>query len=499
MRIASGGIRHETNTFSVTPTKLADYVSASGCGPDIDGGEAVFNRYANTNTIHGGYIDGAKSSGFELIPVLEAYAIPSGVINQESFDTLLNRYLERLKNLLPVDGLLLDLHGAMVTEKHEDGEGAFIEATRALVGQDIPIIVTLDLHANITPKMADLANVIIGYDTYPHIDMYDRGYEAATLIAKMVRGEVSAVQEYRQLPLITLPPMQCTLREPMITILKNLHDLEKQEKILTGTISMGFPFADVKDAGVSILVTADGDEALAKQKADELAEMLWSYKDELQPDLTTIEDVIDFVNKEEPSGLTIFADGSDNPGGGGPSDGTIALKAMISADFQGGVVGVMFDPETVHQAHEAGVGNTVNAMIGGKTDDRHGETIEINAYVKTLSDGVFVRRGKMQQGLVENIGKMATLVVGGIEIVLASKRMQLNDAEMLRTAGVEPSHKRLLVVKSAVHFRSDFTDMSSHIFDADTPGIHRPDFDNYEYNVLRRPIYPLDEEVSLFG
>ena len=499
MRIASGGIRHETNTFSVTPTTLADYVSASGCGPDIDGGEAVFNRYANTNTIHGGYIDGAKSSGFELIPVLEAYAIPSGVINQESFDTLLNRYLERLKNVLPVDGLLLDLHGAMVTEKHEDGEGAFIEATRALVGQDIPIIVTLDLHANITPKMADLANVIIGYDTYPHIDMYDRGYEAATLIAKMVTGEVSAVQEYRQLPLITLPPMQCTLREPMITILKNLHDLEKQEKILTGTISMGFPFADVKDAGVSILVTADGDEALAKQKADELAEMLWSYKDELQPDLTTIEDVIDFVNKEEPSGLTIFADGSDNPGGGGPSDGTIALKAMISADFQGGVVGVMFDPETVNQAHEAGVGNTVNAMIGGKTDDRHGETIEINAYVKTLSDGVFVRRGKMQRGLVENIGKMATLVVGGIEIVLASKRMQLNDAEMLRTAGVEPSHKRLLVVKSAVHFRSDFTDMSSHIFDADTPGIHRPDFDNYEYNVLRRPIYPLDQEVSLFG
>ena len=262
---------------------------------------------------------------------------------------------------------------------------------------------------------------------------------------------------------------------------------------------MGFPFADAKDAGVSILVTADGDEALAKQKADELAEMLWSYKDELQPDLTTIEDVIDFVNKEEPSGLTIFADGSDNPGGGGPSDGTIALKAMISADFQGGVVGVMFDPETVQQAHEAGVGNTVNAMIGGKTDDRHGETIEINAYVKTLSDGVFVRRGKMQRGLVENIGKMATLVVGGIEIVLASKRMQLNDAEMLRTAGVEPSHKRLLVVKSAVHFRSDFTDMSSHIFDADTPGIHRPDFDNYEYNVLRRPIYPLDQEVSLFG
>jgi microcystin degradation protein MlrC len=219
MRIASGGIQHETNTFSTTPTTLADFIRDSQLGPQLEGGNAIIRRYAGTGSIHGGYIDGAQAAGLELIPLLTAMACPAGVVVQQAFDTILGWFLERLENVLPVDGVLLDLHGAMVTEDYQDAEGAFIDAVRKLVGRDMPIVVTLDLHANITEQMARLADVIIGFDTYPHIDMNERGCEAVELLARIVRGQVSPIQAYRKLPLITMPPMQCTLREPMQSLM----------------------------------------------------------------------------------------------------------------------------------------------------------------------------------------------------------------------------------------------------------------------------------------
>jgi len=496
MRIASGGVQHETNTFASTPTPLADFLRDSDCGPELSGGETIFSRFRGTGSIHGGYIDGAEAAGFELLPLLTARAQPSGVVEQSAFDTMLGWFLERLKQVLPVDGVLLDLHGAMVSEDHEDAEGAFIAAVRELVGPDVPIVTTLDLHANITTQMAKQSDVIIGFDTYPHVDMAERGRDAAELIARMVRGEVAPVQEYRQLPLATLPPMQCTLREPMQTLMRRVGELEAEPGIVTATVSMGFPFADIRDMGVSILVTADGDADLAKRKADELAGWLWELRDDLQPQLTTIEDVIRFRNEHPDDGLIVFADGSDNPGGGAPCDGTVALRAMIEASVEGGVVGVICDPETAAQAHKAGVGSTISVRLGAKTDDQHGSPIEADAYVRTLSDGRYRYRGPMLHGVADQLGPTATLVVGGIEVVVSTYRRQLLDAEMLRIAGIDPTNRRLLVVKSAVHFRADIGPLAAHIFDADTPGIHRPDFTCFNYQKLRRPLYPLDADVS---
>ena len=294
------------------------------------------------------------------------------MVAQQAFDTMLGWFLERLEKVLPVDGVLLDLHGAMVTESYQDAEGEFIDAVRKLVGQGVPIVVTLDLHANITEKMADLADVIIGYDTYPHIDMNERGQEAIELLARIVRNEVVPRQAFRKLPLITMPPMQCTLREPMQSLMQQVHQLEAATDILTATVAMGFPFADIHQAGVSVLVTADGDQELAGAKADELATMVWNLREDLQPQLVKIEDVMEFVSQHPDEGLTIFADGSDNPGGGAPCDGTVALQAMIDANFKGGLVGVLFDPETAAQAHAAGVANMIQIRLGGKTDNRHG-------------------------------------------------------------------------------------------------------------------------------
>ena len=493
MRIASGGVQHETNTFSGTPTTLTDFIRDSDCGPELSGGDTIVERFAGTCCIHGGYIDGAPAAGVELLPLLCAKAQPAAPVETAAFDTMLGWFLERLERTLPLDGVLLDLHGAMVSEAHEDAEGAFIEAVRKLVGTQLPVILTVDLHANITAKMAEYADVIIGYDTYPHVDMNERGQEAVNLIARMVRGEVSPVQEYRQLPLLTMPPMQCTLREPMQSLIERVHRMENEPGVLTATVSMGFPFADITDAGVSVLVTADGDADLAKRKADELAGWVWELRDELQPKLTPIEDVIRFVEEHPDDGLTLFADGSDNPGGGAPCDGTIALHALIKAGLKGAVVGVICDPETAAQAHAAGVSRTIRVRLGGKTDDRHGSPVEGEATVTALADGKFVHRGPMLNGVADDLGPTAAIVIGGVEVVVTTQRRQLLDAEMLRIVGVEPTERRLIVVKSAVHFRADLGPMASHIFDADTPGIHRPDFSAFRYEKLRRPMYPLDD------
>lgn len=491
MKIAAGGIQHETNTFATTPTTLEDFSSVSGCGPEFAGGDVITKLYSGTATIHGGFLDEAEAQQAELLPLLCARAQPAGVVEQSAFERMTELFLSRLEGCLPVDGVVLDLHGAMVTEQYEDAEGEFLARVRALVGSGVPVVATLDLHANITRQMADAADVLIGFKTYPHVDMYDRGREAVRLLCRMVRGEIRPQQAFRQLPLITLPPMQCTLREPMQSLMKGVEELEASSGIVSATVAMGFPFADIADAGVSVLVTADGDRELAEHTADRLAGEVWKLRDRLQPELTTIERVMEFANSQA-EGLVIFADGSDNPGGGAPCDGTVALRALIDAGFQGAVVGVLCDPEAVAAAHAAGVGQTIDVAIGGKTDDRHGEPVVTRAYVRTLGDGHFIHRGPMRRGLPGEFGRMAVLVVGGVEVVLAERRIQLLDAEMLRVVGISPERRRLLVVKSAVHFRADLGQLAMQIFDGDTPGVHRPDLGNFDFRRLRRPIYPLD-------
>jgi microcystin degradation protein MlrC len=349
------------------------------------------------------------------------------------------------------------------------------------------------LHANISAELAAASDMLIGYETYPHVDMEERGVEAAQLMVRIVRDGLRVHQVFRQLPLITLPPKQCTLRSPMRELIGSLRKLKSRPEILSATVAMGFPFADIPNTGVSLVVSAD-EAATAEAAAAELSDLVWGLRDELQPELVTIETAMQRAGANAPdAGPLIFADGSDNPGGGAPCDGTVALHALVDAGFAGAVVGVLHDPETVAQAHDAGVGATIEARIGGKSDNLHGATLVAPAYVRALNDGQFTHRGPMFHNLAGDMGRMATVVVNQVLIVVAENRRQLLDSEMLRIAGVTPEHARLIVVKSAVHFRGDFERFASEIVDADTPGIHRPDFGCFRFSKLRRPIYPLDE------
>jgi len=489
MRIATGMLGHETNTFSKVPTTLESFEQGSYAV-----GEAIIPTFRGTSTVTGGFIDRAAELDVELVPLLWTFATPSGTIQQSAYDTLKERFLQRLTNAVPVDAVLLDLHGAMVTEAHEDAEGDLLEAVRDIVGT-VPIVAVLDLHANITSKMAACADCLIGYDTYPHVDSYERGIEATQLIHDTVAGHVRPIMAHRQLPLLTGPPSQCTLREPMSGAIRQLHELENRPGILTATLSMGFPFADIRDAGACVLVTADGDGDLAAQAADEFAASIWERRAEFRSELVSIEEAIR-LSRQTDSIPIVLAEGSDNPGGGGPCDGTHILRAFVEAEVDNAVIAIIADPQSVDQAIRAGVGQTVDLEVGGKTDPLHGEPVPLSCYVKMISTGTFVHTGPMGKGLTGKMGRTAVVVAGGVSIILTERRLQPYDDGLLRSLGIVPERCKLIALKSAVHFRAAYGPIAHRILEVDTPGVHSPNLFSYEYAKVRRPIYPLDEGVT---
>ena len=490
MRIATGCIGHETNTFSSIPTSLDDFKLQRS----YHIGDEIISTFRQTSTITGGFIESSEKLGIQIVPLLWTFATPSGKIEQAAYDTLKGEFLDLLRNAGELDGVLLDLHGAMATEEIEDAEGNLIRSVREIVGS-LPIVVTLDLHANITAEMAEYSDTIIGFDTYPHVDCYDRGVEAGQVIFDIVQGNVRPTMAFRQLPLLTSPPAQCTMKPLMSGVVEQLHALETEPSVVTATLAMGFPFADIRDAGVTVLVTTNDDQQLAEQHADRFAKYIWDMREAFNLNLVSVEEAIEIANGTDGQPI-VLAEGSDNPGGGGPCDGTIILRKFIEADVQDAVIAIIADPESVSLAIEAGVGNTVALNVGGKTIPLHGDPVPLTGYVKTISDGNFVHKGPMARGVRSSLGRTAVVQVGGVEIILTERRFQPLDAEVLRSVGIEPRDRKLIALKSAVHFRADYTPIAHEILEADTPGVHSADLFSYDYQSVRRPIYPLDTDAD---
>ncbi|MCC7491877.1 MAG: M81 family metallopeptidase [Fimbriimonadaceae bacterium] len=493
MRLVTACLAHETNTFATGLTELADF-GRQPPGPAFPAGAVIRKNFQGTRTILGGLLDVAAEQAVTVDPLLWVFATPSGVVRQEAYEHLLGLLLQRLAAAGPVDGVLLELHGAMVTTALSDAEGHLAAAVRQVVGPAVPIALTIDLHANVTPAMVAAVDLLVGFDLYPHTDMYERGREAAELLLRTVRGEIRPTMALRQVPLLTMPPKQCTLLDPMRQVLAAVHAAEALPGVLCASLAPGFPFADIPAAGATVVVVTDGDAALAEAQAAALAGELWRRRAEFEVELQPIDAVIRYARRAE--GLVILADGSDNPGGGAPCDGTVILEALIEADLPDAVVAVIADPETAQQAHDAGVGTVIHARLGGKTDDLHGPPLEVEAYVKHLGDGLFTYRAAMSAGVAGDLGLVAVLQIGRVSVIVTERRVQVWDPEVLRSVGIEPATCRLLALKSAVHFRAAFAPLAEQIFDADTPGVHRPDFGAYDYQHVRRPIWPLDRDFD---
>jgi len=366
-----------------------------------------------------------------------------------------------------------------------------IAAVRDVIGNEVPIISTLDLHSNITDLMVEKADVLVGYDEYPHIDCYERGLEAAQIIISILQDGLKPTMVIKRLPMLTSPPKQCTFRPPMKDFIDLAHQVESEEGIMNVTISGGFPFADIRDAGVSVVVTTDDNPKLAAGEVEEIADQIWHRRNEFEITLTSVKEAIQYA-KETNDGPVILADGSDNPGGGAPCDGTTILQAFLEEDVQDAVVAVIADPESVQKAIEAGVGSEIQLEVGGKTDNKHGKPVPMTGIIHLISDGSFINKGPMSTGMKTDMGRTVVFKSGGVEVIITEKRFQALDQELLRSAGITPADKKLIALKSAVHFRADFESIAKKIFEVDTPGIHSPNLFQYDYQKLRRPIFPLD-------
>ncbi len=491
IRVAVAGLSHETNTFAEGLTTYDDFARGRGF-PGLMRGEAMAETLGGKAICTGAFLDAAEELGFEALPLLWTFPQPSGVIEQAAYDRVLAMLLANLEAALPVDGVLLELHGAMVTEELEDAEGDILEHVRRIVGPETPVIATLDLHANISPRMVAQSDALIGYDTYPHVDAWERGWDAARLLVAAIEGRVRPASALAQAPMLIGPPRQCTLAAPMQDIIALAHEAEERPGILNVTVAGGFPFADIHDCGAAVAVTADGDEALARATAEEIGRAMWERREEFRVRLTPLPEAIDHALRTG-EGPVVLADGSDNPGGGAPCDGTVMLQALIEADVPRSTVAIITDPQAVAQAIAAGVGEQVTLQVGGKTDDRHGPTLTLTGYVRLIADGRFANRGPMYTGIEADMGRTVVFVVGGVEVILTEQRIQPYDCQALRCVGIEPRERLLIGLKSAVHFRADFGPIATAIFEVDTPGVHNPDVTRLEFRRLRRPMWPLDE------
>jgi microcystin degradation protein MlrC len=479
-------VSHETNTFSPISTDRRQFEAH-----DLHYGGELLEAYRGTGTCLGGMIDTAEARGVTLVPSLAAAASPAGRVSKEFYTEARDRLLADLRRAGPLDGVLLDLHGAMVVEGVDDGEGDLLGAVRAAVGP-VPIAVTLDFHANVTRAMVDTATLLHGYKTYPHVDMDARGREAAARLADVAAARIRPTVAYRQLPM--LPPIagQLTTRGPMRRLYDLADAMETRPRVLSISIFAGFPLADIHDAGLSIYVATDGDAALAEALVEDLAVAAWDLRREFLHTALPVADAVARALALD-GGPVVLADIADNTGGGAGGDTTEILRELLRVGARRTTVACLWDEAAVRTCVAAGIGSTLTLEVGGKVDPSHGAPLTVTGRVRTLSDGRFVYKGPMFRGLEGRVGATAVLDVNDVKIILISNRRQTLDPEMIRFVGIDPAAEKILVVKSSIHYRAAFEPLARAILEVDAPGLSSSNLARFAFTRVRRPIFPLDD------
>lgn len=483
-RIAIGEIAHETNTFCAEPTTTGPFKAYQWLL-----GEEIVRAHGGNRSYVGGMLAEADALGMTAVPVFTTMAYPSGTITAEAYAELRDTLLDGIAAVMPVDGICLALHGAGVAQGVDDLEGAILAAVRDRFGPDIPVAVTLDLHGNITPEMVRHATGLFGNWYYPHTDSYERGQEAMTFLKQVLDGAIRPVMHLEQLPMMI---STCsTDLQPGKRLNALCQEWEQRAGVIDCTIFHGFAYTDVPAVGMSVVTIADDDPALAAEAGKAVARAIWEVREEYRPQILSPEQAIAnaFAVGEGP---VVINDTSDNPGGGSPGDSTHLLRAMLAADLTHACYGYIFDPETAAQAHTAGVGATITVRLGGKTDMLHGAPIEAPAYVKCLTDGQFRLTTPMGRGMAVDLGPMARLVIGRMDVLVGSIRQQVLDDQVFLLNGIDVRQYQIVALKSSAHFRAGFTHLASEIVTADAPGATTLDLSGFPYTRIRRTIWPLD-------
>ena len=468
-RIAIGGFQHETNTFAPSLATLADF-EADGPWPGLTTGPGLPDRVRGMNLPIAGFIDEAERTGHRLLPTTWGATSPSSYVTEHAYEHIAGLILDGLRASRPFDAVYLCLHGAMVTEHLQDGEGELLRRVRALVGNDIPVVASLDFHSNTTPEMVENANALVGYRTYPHIDMADTGRRTARHLDGLLNGSSAAHKSFRQLPFIIPITWQCTTSEPMSLVMEMRDELEGGA-VASLTVTAGFPAADIHHCGPSVFGYGSSPDEV-ERAVEALASEIERRESEFEGVLYSSDDGVRAAIEiaRHAARPVVIADTQDNPGAGGDSDTTGMLRALVDNDAPRAALGMLVDSEAALAAHQAGAGSAINIALGGKSGIPGDAPFEAEFEVEQVGEGRFVGTGPMYGGARMNLGLMASLRIRDIQILVGSRKAQLADQAMYRHCGIEPTTRKIIVNKSSVHFRADFEPIASEVLICVAPG-----------------------------
>ena len=493
MRLLVAMMKHETNTFSPVPTPLARF----GNGPGPLYGNAAIRAYRGTGTGLGAYLDLAAREGAEIALPIAAGASPSGPVEDAAYKHITDTICEAAARG-GFDGIMLDLHGAMVTENLEDGEGEFLKRLRA-IDPVTPIAVSLDMHANLYDAMIANATVVTGYRTYPHIDTYETAKLAGEILLRAMRGELNPVMTWRNEPMLPHVMRQGTDDHPNKE-LQNRCAAMSAEGALAASLFTGFPHADITNAGLSAVVVTDGDRKLAEELRDELLGRAWVEREafvyKLEPLQQSVARAKAMPSAQPGEGPIVLLDHYDNCASGGTMDTTVVLAEILRQGLEDVAAFAIYDPSAVQQAIAAGIGAAVTLSIGGKIKmpaiPDESPPLTVAGTVRTISNGRYKNRGPMARGVAMDMGPAVVLDTGAAEIVLISRHVEPSDLNCLSSLGIDPLQKRYMMLKSRIHWRAGLGPMAKAVVECAGIGVCTSDYGQLKFDKVRRPIYPLD-------
>ena len=490
MKILIGKFGHEANTFA---SHMAEYELFSHSGTLVAGEEMIAHFKGTRSDYIGGMLDAAAEQGVEVIPSV-AVLTAAPTLTRDCVERVMEQLLPPIRqHCSELDGICLGLHGAGVSEDTEDLESYVLREVRQIVGPDMPIMVTLDLHANISEEMLTHSTALFGIKQYPHIDMYDAGYLAFNTLVDAIRSGEMPQCAFAPLPMVISHSAGYTFAEPFLSIQKAFKAYQETHDLIDITLFHAFPPADTPYTRTSVVVVARKD---AQKAADELAAYIWSQREKFSVESLTPAEAMDRAERIEGEGYIVINELSDNPGGGTPGDGTHLLREMLRRDLPGSIFGYLYDPQAVEELLKHRIGDRVDLTLGGKTEPLHGEPIELHgAELICLSNGEVTYLSPVHAGIHDTIGKCARIRVSNVDIIIGSVLHQTYDDRPFLVTGADVNQYRYVALKSAHHFRAFFDPRALAIIAADPPGLMRGNLTSYDFKRLPRPCYPLDSDA----
>jgi microcystin degradation protein MlrC len=489
MRLLLAMFKHETNTFSPVSTRLERFFKGA---PEPVGGAAALTAYRGTGSGLGGFIEVADHAGAEIVLPVAAEAPPSGPVDDAAYEGITGLILEQVARG-GFDGILLDLHGAMVTQTLEDGEGTLLDRLRQLDAKT-PVGIVLDMHANLYDAMVRNCTVVTGYHTYPHVDMFEAGRRSADILLRAIAGKVNPVMAWGNRPMLPHVMRQGTHAEPNRSLQSRCVDLE-DSRALAASLFVGFPHADILNAGLSAIICTDNDPVLAARLRDELLDQAWSARRDFVFEPAPLRESVGRA-RQMTQGPVFLLDHYDNSASGGTMDTTAVLAEVLRQGLPNAAFYAIYDPKAAAMAAEAGIGANVSLTLGGQAElpslGLPNPPLQVSVQVKFVFDGRYRNEGPMAKGIMNNTGTTAVLDSGKLEIVIISRHHEPFDMSCLQSAGIDPLKKRYVVLKSRVHWRAGFGKIATEVVECAGLGVTTSDYSQLTFCKVRRPIFPLD-------